>query len=314
MNKMSVEECSTDGVFAVPPLCRKRDTLRSIDFEENDRLVGHISKGGIKRLMYGGNAFLHHVSLNDYEGLLEWLSGLSHDFWVIPSLGPAFGRAVDQAQILKKHEFPCAMALPCADPRDCDGLEAGLREIAEMAETRLVIYLKSEDNFGPDREAGLDAVARLVESGICIAIKYAVIRSDPTKDDFLKGLLQRVDRSKVISGIGERPAVSHLRDWNLPGFTTGSGCIAPALSQSLFETARLGDYDSAEKIQACFIPLEDLRDAWNPARVLHHATELAGIARTGPPTPFLSPLSDVQISKIDPIAKELAAADAPLGA
>ena len=38
------------------------------------------------------------------------------------------------------------------------------------------------------------------------------------------------------------------------------------------------------------MPLEDLRDAWGPARVLHHATELAGIAPTGPIPPFVSPL------------------------
>ena len=30
------------------------------------------------------------------------------------------------------------------------------------------------------------------------------------------------------------------------------------------------------------MPLEDLRDAWGPARVLHTRTELAGIAATGP--------------------------------
>ena len=39
-----------------------------------------------------------------------------------------------------------------------------------------------------------------------------------------------------------------------------------------------------------FMPLEDLRDAWGPARVLHHATELAGIAPTGPIPPYVSPL------------------------
>lgn len=312
MNKTLGEEYSTEGVFAVPPLCRKCETHRPIDFEENDRVVRHISKGGINRFLYGGNAFLHHISLHDYEVLLEWLAGLSRDLWVIPSLGPAFGHSTDQAHVLKKHGFYCAMALPCADPRDTDGLEKGLREIAEIAETKLIIYLKSEDNFGSDKEAGLDAVARLVDSGICIAIKYAIIRSDPNKDDYLESLLRRVDRRKVISGIGERPAISHLRNWNLPGFTTGSGCIAPSLSQSLFETICRGNYDSAEEIRARFIALEDLRDAWNPARVLHHATELAEIARTGPPTPFLSPLSVSQISKINPIAKELASANAAL--
>ena len=72
-----------------------------------------------------------------------------------------------------------------------------------------------------DREKGLDAVGRLFDDGVCIGIKYAVVRENPAQDDYLDGLLKRVNRTSVISGIGERPAVTHLRDWKLPGFTTG---------------------------------------------------------------------------------------------
>ena len=39
-----------------------------------------------------------------------------------------------------------------------------------------MLYLKEEMNMGADLMAGLDAVARLVEEGVCIAIKYAVVR------------------------------------------------------------------------------------------------------------------------------------------
>ena len=93
------------------------------------------------------------------------------------------------------------------------------------------------------------------------------------------GLLRRVDRTRVISGMGERPAVVHLRDFGLAGFTTGSGCVAPALCSRLF--AACGERGLDRRPRRCarhFMPLEDLRDAWGPARVLHHATELAGIA------------------------------------
>jgi len=82
-----------------------------------------------------------------------------------------------------------------------------------------ILYLKDEHNFGPNKEAGLDVVARLVDDGLCVGIKYAVVRDDPSQDPFLENLLSRVDRKFVISGIGERPAVVHLRDWKLPGFT-----------------------------------------------------------------------------------------------
>src|SRR5262249_48631237 len=156
----------------------------------------------------------------------------------------------------------------------------GVRELSDAAGVPLIVYLKDEDNFGRDRIAGLDAIARLVTSGAVCAIKYAVVRSDPANDPFLDALLERVDRRLVISGMGERPAVVHLRDRRLPGFTTGSGCVAPALSQSLFVAASAGDWTAAERLRSEFMRLEDVRDRLGPARVLHAAVDAAGIAAT----------------------------------
>jgi hypothetical protein len=51
---------SLNGVFAVPPLARKLDATRAIDFEQNSRIVSSIANGGITRFIYGGNAFLYH--------------------------------------------------------------------------------------------------------------------------------------------------------------------------------------------------------------------------------------------------------------
>src|SRR4029453_4258035 len=124
---------------------------------------------------------------------------------------------MDQVGVLNKYRFPCAMVLPCGDPRDASGLERGYREIAEAAEPKVVIYLKNEMSFGPDKKEGLDAVARLVNDKVCVGIKYAVVRADPTHDPYLESLLTRVDRRFVISGIGERPAVAHMRVWRRRG-------------------------------------------------------------------------------------------------
>src|SRR5438034_442629 len=279
------------GVFAVPPLARRAETGRRIDFVESDRIVRHMAAGGLTRFLYGGNAFLYHVTLAEYEDLLDWLSAFEPGHRAIPSVGPSFGRALDQAALLRRHRFPCAMALPCADPRDAAGLEAGLREIADAAGLGLILYLKDEGNFGADKEAGLDVVARLVDAKVCMAIKYAVVRPDPRADPYLESLLKRVDRRLVLSGIGERPAVIHLKHFGLPGFTTGSGCLAPSLSNALFRACATGE-DRSEELRRLFLPLEDKRDAWGPARVLHAALDVAGVVRTGPIPPFVSPLSE----------------------
>lgn len=299
------------GVFPVPPLARRPGPGRPIDFDENQRLVRHIAKGGLTRFLYGGNAFLYHVTLAEYEELLGWLAGFPGEQWAIPSVGPSFGRAMDHAALLRRHRFPCAMALPCGDPRDAAGLESGLREIADAAGVSLILYLKDEAGFGADKERGLDVVARLVDAGICVGIKYAVVRADPGQDAYLEALLCRVPASVVISGIGERPAVAHISRFGLPGFTTGSGCVAPAASQELFEACARGDFAAAEALRQAFLPLEDRRDAWGPARVLHAAVAAAGIAETGSIPPFVSPLDAAQLAELEPVARELLRHDRP---
>jgi dihydrodipicolinate synthase/N-acetylneuraminate lyase len=293
------------GVFSVPPLPRRTGTRRPIDFDAAEAVAKHIEDGGITRFLYGGNAFLYHITLDEYETLLGWLDGFDAARWPIPSVGPSFGRAIDQAKMLRRYSFRAVMVLPCGDPRDARGMEAGLREIADAVGVPLILYLKSEDGFGGDKEAGLDVIGRLMRDGVATAIKYAVVLDNPQHDPYLDGLLRRVDRRRVISGMGERPAIVHMRDFSLPGFTTGSGCIASRACSRLFDACRSADWSRAEQLRAQFMPLEDLRDAWGPARVLHHATELAGIAVSGAIPPYVSTLSEQQLQELGPVAREL---------
>src|SRR4029450_9379004 len=125
-----------------------------------------IQDGGITRYLYGGNAFLYHITLDEYETLLGWLDGFGSSRWPIPRVGPAFGGAIDQAKLLKRYPFRAVMVLPCNDPRDARGMETGLGEMAAACGLPLILYLKSEDGFGNDKEAGLDAVGRLVDGGV----------------------------------------------------------------------------------------------------------------------------------------------------
>lgn len=286
------------GVLAVPPLARRHDADRSLALEEEEKIIKHVTGGGIRRILFGGNAFLYHTTLSDYEELLDWASGLPDELEVIPSAGPTYGRAMEQAALLQQHDFPAVMMLPCSDPRDAGGIERGLREIAAEAETPVLLYLKKEEHLGADVRAGLEAAAELIADGVCVAIKYAIVRDDAGEDPYLEDLLSLVDPKRVISGIGERPAVVHMQEFGLAGFTTGSGCLQPHLSRQIFEAGREGDFARANALREPFLPMEDLRDAWGPSRVLHEAVEAAGIAETGPVLPFLSGLSDEQIDSL----------------
>jgi dihydrodipicolinate synthase/N-acetylneuraminate lyase len=299
-----------NGVYAVPPLPRHTDGKRRLNIDAAEAIAKHVEAGGVTRYLYGGNAFLYHITLDEYETLLGWLAGFAAPRWAIPSVGPSFGRAIDQAKLLRRHSFRCVMMLPCGDPRDASGMEAGLREIADACGLPLIVYLKSEDGFGSQKEQGLDAVGRLVDDGVAVAIKYAVVRDEPRDDEYLAGLLRRVDKRRVISGMGERPAVVHLRDLDLGGLTTGSGCVAPRQCSELFAACARKDWTRAEACRDAFMPLEDLRDLWGPARVLHHASELAGIAPSGPIPPYISALSKPQLEQLAPVATALRRSDA----
>src|SRR5580700_11736250 len=293
------------GVYPVPPLARKRDARRSLDFVQNEKILRHLQKHGITNVVYGGNAFLYHVTLSEYHDLLEWAGGFTREFSIVPAVGPSYGRAMDQAPLVRRHRFRSLLVLPCSDPRDAAGLETGLREIAEACGVPLSVYIKHEADFGPDRDAGLDAVGRLVDGKVCGSIKYAVVRKDPKEDAYLASLLRRVPADRVISGIGERPAIVHLRDFKLNGFTTGSGVLAPRLSLDLLNACARKDYAAAEEIRRAFLPLEDLRDAWGAAPVLHASVEAAGLAETGSVPPFVSPVPALQVEQLRPIARAL---------
>ena len=293
------------GVYPVPPLARKRDSRRSIDFVQNEKVLRHLQKHGITNVVYGGNAFLYHVTMADYHELIEWASGFTREMSIVPGVGPSYGRAMDQAPLIRKHRFPSVLVLPCGDPRDATGLETGLREIAEACGVPLSVYIKHEADFGADREAGLDAVGRLVDSKVCSSIKYAVVRKDPKDDAYLASLVRRVPAERIISGIGERPAVVHLRDFKLNGFTTGSGVLAPRLSRELLEACVRKDYAAAEEIRRAFLPFEDLRDTWGAAPVLHAGVEAAGLAETGPVPPFVSAVPPAHMDQLRPVARAL---------
>ena len=71
MVNASVSASDLAGVFAVPPLPRRADGAGSINFDAAESVARHIEAGGINRYLYGGNAFLYHVTLDEYESLVN---------------------------------------------------------------------------------------------------------------------------------------------------------------------------------------------------------------------------------------------------
>jgi dihydrodipicolinate synthase/N-acetylneuraminate lyase len=290
------------SVLAVPPLARNADL--TLNKAANAALIKHIEGGGVTTLLYGGNANFYNIGLHEYASTVDALTELAAPgTWVIPSVGPDYGKLLDQAAVLKTRKFPTAMVLPMTFPSTPGGAVTGLRKFAEAYGKPIIVYVKAEGYLTPE------GVKQLVDDGIVAAIKYAIVRPDPTKDTFLSQLVELVDRKYIVSGIGERPVITHLRDFGLNGFTSGSVCVAPKGSMQILHACKRKDWDTAAKIRAAYIPLEDARDAHSPIRVLHEAIRLAGIADTGPVLPLLSNIDADKHEEIKQAASALLAAD-----
>ncbi|MES2734900.1 MAG: dihydrodipicolinate synthase family protein [Verrucomicrobiota bacterium] len=286
------------SVIAVPPLCRNADL--SLSREENKKLIDHMYAGGIRTLLYGGNANLYNIALSEYDALLTLLTDLApDDLWMVPSIGPMYGTAMGQAAILKDHQFPTAMLLPTLFPSKPAGVATAIRHLVEKAGMKLVLYIKDESYITPEH------AAELVNDGLISWIKYAVVKPNPADDLYLTKLVSLVNPDLIVSGIGEQPAIIHLRDFGITGFTAGCVCVAPRLSMDLLRAIDAKDYDRAEQIREIFLPLEDQRNAHSPILVLHHAVALAGIAKTGPVLPLLTELPDELLPGIEKAAKDL---------
>jgi dihydrodipicolinate synthase/N-acetylneuraminate lyase len=287
-----------ESVLAVPPLCRGADL--SLGAAENAKVIRHIEAGGITTLLYGGNANFYHLPLSEYDAVLTILEeAAGKQTLVIPSVGPAFGMMMDQARVLKRHKFPTVMVLPQQGITTSAGVADGVRRFVEAAGVPALLYIKA-DGF-----IDVADVAKLANEKQICGIKYATVRSDPSKDEYLGELVKGVDRKMIISGIGEQPAIVHLRDFGLGGFTSGCVCVGPRLSVEMLAAIRKGDWTEAERIRAVFKPLEDLRNAINPIRVLHEAVRLAGIANTGPAMPLLSNLEERDWARVAEAARGL---------
>jgi len=288
------------SVIAVPPLARNADF--TLNREANRRQIQHLESGGVRSLMYGGNANFYHIPLSEYAETIDSLGeSVGHDTWLLPSVGPDYGKMIDQAAILKSRSFPTAMLLPMTFPFTDAGIVTGVRRFTDAFGKPAVVYIKAENYLKPE------SVATRIAEGRVASIKYAAVRANPADDPYLLSLIKVVDRKYIVSGIGERPAIVHLRDFGLTGFTSGSVCIAPKGSMKLLHALQAKDYAAAENIRAIYMPLEDCRDAMSPIRVLHEAVTLAGIADMGSMLPMLSNLDPVHHAAVKLAAVNLLA-------
>ncbi|HSH89775.1 MAG TPA: dihydrodipicolinate synthase family protein [Ramlibacter sp.] len=292
------------SVISVPPMPRNADG--SINVDANRRLLAHLRAGDVTTYMYGGNANFYNLGVTGLARVLDALTPLlAQSDWLIPAIGADFGKAAEQIDVLRERAFPTAMVLPLRFPANSAGVARGLGKLASRYGKPIIAYVKDE---GYIDNADL---AALVQEGSVCAVKYAIVREDTRQDPVLEDLVRRMGPDLLISGIGERPVIDHFRAFGLRAFTSGSVCVAPALSNRIRVALHANDDATATAIRELFMPLEDTRDKYSPIRILHSAVELAGIAPTGPIGEFLSVIDDEKVlAHLKKVALELVAQNA----
>ena len=286
------------SVISVPPLARTADG--KVSTAENRKIVAWLAEGGVSSFLYGGNANFYHLAMAEYAEVLDLIAEIApEDGWMIPSVGPDFGKALDQVAVLKSYPFPTAMALPMASPTKPAGVATGFRRLADAFGRPIVAYVRAEGYFTPR-----DISALIADGAVC-SVKYAVERKDPLEDRYLAALIDAAGTDRLVSGIGERPAIAHWTKFGIRAFTSGSVSIAPHLSTAVHAALGAGDTQTAERLRETFLPFEDQRDNHSPIIVLHEGVREAGIAATGPMQPYLADLDDVSRRPVGEAARRL---------
>lgn len=287
-----------NSVVSVPPLAWTTD--QRIADKPNRAIVRRLDAGGVKTYLYGGNANVQNLPTSDFGALLdamkEWAPA---NAWMLPSIGPDFGKGLDQARVAHGRGFPALMTLPAGNAVTHAGLATGMRRLSDAAGVPLVGYVRSA-NYMPSAN-----MKELVADGVLCAVKYAVEDHDPSDDPYLAAICDAIGPDLVVSGMGERPALTHMRHYHIAGFTSGAICLAPELSMRMLVLAKSGDFMSAEAVREVFVPLEDLRERIGPVPVLHAVMELSGIAQMGPLQPFQAPVDASHLAEIKAVGDKL---------
>lgn len=272
------------SVIAIPPLARDAEGQPSAT--ENRKLLAWLAGAGIRSYLYGGIANFFNVRVSEFPSVLDAIEAYAGpDDWVIPSIGPDFGKAMDQVAILKGRDFPTAMLLPFA-PVMPAGVATGLRRLADAYGRPLMLFFQSAEYLKPWD------IAALLADGVLCTVEFGIHPTATGENPFLAELLQLVGgTSHIIDARGEASIV-HTAKYGLRGFTSGMSALAPQLSAALLTAVADGRLDQAAALAEKFLVLAKLRATHSFVSVLYDALRFASIADPGVVGPFYAPITD----------------------
>ncbi|MCZ6677830.1 MAG: dihydrodipicolinate synthase family protein [Candidatus Poribacteria bacterium] len=277
MGKKNLDRHACQNVLVVAITPRREN--REVDLEGMRQNVRYLIAHGVDFIMpMCGTGLVYDASLEEYEAVVgAFIDAAGDEAYIVPGLGPGFGRAIEMGHISRSLGVAGVMIMPVVGPASAKGVYNGLKAITEKVQLPTVLYQRRLDIMP------VDDVVRLCELDAVVALKYAV----EDLDAFDAIVEKAGDGAAMVCGMAEDPCIAYMEHGAI-GFSSGMANFVPRMSLALRRNFAAGDKAEAERLRALMLPFEDLRGE-NGARysssALHAAMDYAGLAG-GPVIPF----------------------------
>ena len=288
------EACRNVLVVAITP--RRSD--RQVDLQGAYKNVRYLIERGVDFIMPAcGTGLVYDMSLEDYEALVgTFVDAAGDEAWIVPGIGPGFGRSVEMGRIAQSLGVAGVMIMPIVGPASAEGVFNGLREITKAVPLPTVLYQRRLDIMP------VADVIRLCELDNVVGLKYAV--EDTAA---FEAIAEKAgNRTAMICGMAEDPCITYM-ERGAVGFSSGMANFVPRLSLTLLRTFASGDTVEAERLRTLMVPFEDLRGergARYSASALHAAMDYADLAG-GPVIPFAADVAAEDLPRLHSMVERL---------
>ncbi len=288
------EACRNVLVVAITP--RRSDF--KVDLQGAYKNVRYLVERGVDFIMPAcGTGLVYDMCLEDYEAVVgTFVDAAGDEAWVVPGIGPGFGRSLEMGRIAQSLGVAGVMIMPIVGPASADGVFNGLREIAKAVQLPTILYQRRLDIMP------VSSVIRLCEMDNIVGLKYAVEDTEA-----FEAIADKAgDRAAMICGMAEDPCITYM-ERGAVGFSSGMANFVPRMSLTLLRTFVSGDTVEAKRLRALMVPFEDLRGergARYSTSALHAAMDVAGLAG-GPVIPFAADVAAEDLPRLHSVVERL---------
>jgi 4-hydroxy-tetrahydrodipicolinate synthase len=284
---LTQETCHTVLIVAITP----RTDDQKVDLDGVRRNVRHLIDSGANFIMPEcGTGLVYDASLEEYEAVVgTFLDEAGGDAYIVPGIGPGFGRALEMGHIARTLGADGVMIMPVVGPGSAKGVRIGLKQITEKVGLPTILYQRRLDIMP------MEDVVWLCQLDGVVGLKYAV--EDIKAFDQIAE--KAGDHAAMVCGMAEDPCIEYMQHGAV-GFSSGMANFVPRISLTLHQKFVSDDIFEARRLRRLMVPFEDLRGergARYSSSALHAAMDRAGLAG-GPVIPFAEDVAPADLPRV----------------